>query len=140
MNKPTIAQVIQRSEKKKHVVRKRNKSVYTGPLRQKISPKRHYLPSAWGMTIPDRRNPLSPKHVKTKYPAFGLPRGTTTAGTMGIGLDDYIFNNAKRNDPSSITKSPRKTKATESMASRPEERNSSFLWSRGSSTRVKGSE
>ena len=96
------------------------------------------MPSAWGMTIQDRRNPLSPKHVKNKYPAFGLPRGTTTAGGIGIGLDDYIFNNSKRTENSSaITKSPRKTKATESLK---DERNSTYLWSRGSSSRVvKGS-
>lgn len=79
-------------------------------------------------------NPLSPKLIKNKYPAFGLPRGTTTSGGMGIGLDDYIFNNSKKTE---VSNTPRKTKATDQSAtSRPEERNSTYVWSRGSSTRT----
>jgi hypothetical protein len=58
---------------------------------------------------------------------------------MGIGLDDYIFNNSKRTEFSSVTKSPRKTKATvESLNSRTDEKNSNFLFSRDNSSRAKG--
>lgn len=58
MGRPTIAQIIyNKTQMKKIVIRKRNKSVYTGPLRQKISPKRHYLPSAWGLVPDCRQNP-----------------------------------------------------------------------------------
>lgn len=87
------------------------------------------------MSIQDRRNPISPKPIRSKFPAFGLPRANITAGGMGIGLDDYIFNNSKNSD---VNNSPRKTKATEdnslpSMKSRnPEEMKSAFVWSRGS--------
>jgi hypothetical protein len=82
------------------------------------------------MAIPNGRNLISPKMAKNKYPAFDLPRGTTTAGGMGIGLDDYNFNNSKRSEEIS----QKKTKATEdtSIVSRPGEKNNTFLWSRGS--------
>lgn len=96
-------------------------------MRESVRPKRNFHPNAWGLTTYDRRNPISPKIVKTKYPGFGLPRGTTTAGGMGIGLDDYIFNNSKRTE----SNTPRKTKPSDlnsfiSRIDRPEEKKASF--------------
>jgi hypothetical protein len=112
-------------------MKSRTRSVYTGQFRESVLPKRNFqAPLARGTTIPERRNRISPpKTVKNKYPPFNLLRGTT-AGGMGIGLDDYIFNNSKRSEETSV----RKTKATEdnSLTSRPGEKNSTFVWSRGS--------
>ena len=116
--------------------RSRQKSVYTGPLRERVMTKnRSIVPNSKIITIHQERrshlSPKSPRLAKNKYPAFGLPRVTATAGGMGIGLDDYIFNNSKMTD----AQTPGNTKGSESFLSRPDERNSTFLWSRGSSSR-----
>jgi hypothetical protein len=119
--------------KKRAKSRQKSHYNYTGPLREKIVVKARNLPTAHGCSKDQRRrkNFLSPKNAKSKFQTFAQPRDIATAGGIGIGigLDDYLFNTSKM----TFDQTPRKTKASDSQQSRPEERNSTFLWSRGSS-------